>query len=121
MMKTLEMMGGPLSPEQLILAATTSLPQPSSTMRCMNPTCSNTCELTDGQGRPPRFCGAPCRLAHNSNRRRLIREVEALTQGMSALSAGSKLRRRLNSERAKRFFALERYPESIETSSAITT
>ena len=116
MLKTLESMGDSPSVEQLLEAATSSQPQPLPIMRCMNPTCSNNCEITDGQGRPPRFCGAACRLQHNSARRRLTAEVNALTRGMDTLSKGSKLRRRLNSERAKRLFALERYPEAIDQS-----
>ncbi|MGO1383357.1 MAG: hypothetical protein ACTHU1_00990 [Arachnia sp.] len=43
--------------------------------------------------------------------------MNALTRGMGTLSKGSKLRRRLNSERAKRLFALERYPEATDPSS----
>lgn len=86
-------------------------PQPATSARCLNPSCSNRCSWNGEKGRPKKFCSDTCRQKHETTRRRLEEEISIIDGVMDNPQTRPGQRKMLSSHRAQRAFELARYPD----------
>lgn len=87
--------------------------QPPMSIRCMNPTCPNTCAWPETRkgGRPSRFCHRRCQEKFGRARVRLVEELREISEALERGVPDRQVRLYLENQLARRRWLLARYPE----------
>lgn len=96
---------------EVLEALESCAPKPATTVRCLNPICSEPCHWTESSGRPKKFCSDTCRQQHEKTRKRLECELAILDGALGHPDTTPKQKKLLVSQRAHRVFELARYPD----------